>query len=176
MGLDQVVAPVAADAHGDRRQLAQILTTAIRWAAVVAAVVALAILAIPDVLLRWFGGSESAVRVLLVLVAGRAVELILAPAASILAVIGDPKLSLFDAAAGIALSILGLLAAAVFRLGPVGIAAASSAGVMLSSLVAVVWLVRIEGITPSWLSGVRIRHPAGFPAVEPHKLASRRAA
>jgi hypothetical protein len=154
VGFDQVVAPVATESRDDRGHLVEVLTTAIRWSAVVAAVIAFAIVVTPEALLRWFGGSEDAVLVLLVLVAGRAIEMILAPAASMLAVVGEPRLSLLDTAVSVGVSLLGQLTAACLGLGPVAIAAASSAGVIASSVLAVYWLARLEAIAPSWFSTI----------------------
>jgi len=150
-GFDQIVAPLAADARNSRAQLARILTTAMRWSMMIAAPVAFVILVAPDSLLQWFGGDDGGALVLLVLAAGRAVEMTFAPAASMLAIIGEPWLSLLNAAAGLSLALLGQLAVGILGFGAIGIAIASSLGVIASSLLAVYGLTREEGIAPAWL-------------------------
>ena len=150
-GIDQIVGPLAADAQHNRRELRRILVTMTRWSMMIAAPIALVIALSPERLLRWFGGSEAAVLVLLVLAAGRAVEMVLAPSASMLAIIGAPRLSLLDAAAGVAIGVVGQLVAGIFGLGLVAVAIASAAGVVASSMLARHWLVR-AGTQPglSW--------------------------
>lgn len=140
VGFDQIVAPLAAEARGNRAQQRHILATATRWSMVIAAPIAFVLLASPGALLRWFGGSDGASLVLLVLATGRAVEMMLAPVASTLAIIGEPKLSLFDAAAGISVTLLGQLAAGLLGFGPVAIAIASATGMLVSSFLAVFWV------------------------------------
>jgi len=142
-GFDQIVAPLAADARDNRRELQRILTTTTRWSMMIAVPLAFVIVVSPEQLLRWFGGSDGAAHVLLVLAAGRAVEMILAPSASMLAIVGDPRLSLLDAAAGVAIGVLGPLAAGIFGLGSFAIAIASAAGVIVSSMLARHWLIRV---------------------------------
>jgi O-antigen/teichoic acid export membrane protein len=140
VGFDQIVAPLAEEARGNRVELRRILTTATRWSLMIAAPIGLVILASPELLLRWFGGADSAALVLVVLATGRAIEMILSPAASMLAVVGEPQLSLLDAAAGVGIAIIGELAAGFLGLGPVAIAVASATGAITSSLLAVYWL------------------------------------
>jgi O-antigen/teichoic acid export membrane protein len=155
IGFDQIVAPLSAEARGNRAELERILTTATRWSLMIAAPIGFVILASPEALLRWCGGSESATLVLLVLATGRAVEMILAPVASMLAIVGAPKLSLLDAAAGVAVAVIGQLVAAFLGLGVIAIAVASATGVIASSMLAVYWLVRLERL--------RVAIPAGHP-------------
>ena len=140
VGFDQIVAPLAADARGNRPELLRILAKTTRWSMMIAAPVAFVIVVSPEQLLRWFGGSESAALVLLVLAAGRAVEMMLAPSASMLTIIGAPKLSLFDASAGITIALIGELVAGVFGLGLTAVAVASASGVIASSVLARYWL------------------------------------
>jgi O-antigen/teichoic acid export membrane protein len=144
IGFDQIVAPLSADARGNRAELRRIFTTATRWSLMIAAPIGVVVLVSPEALLRWFGGSESAALVLLVLAAGRAVEMIFAPAASMLAIVGAPRLSLVDAATGVAIAGIGQLTAAVSGLGIVAIAVASATGMIASGLLALCWLVRLE--------------------------------
>jgi Na+-driven multidrug efflux pump len=152
IGFDQIVAPLAADARGSRVELRRILTTASRWSLTIAAPIGLMILTSPEALLRWFGGSDGSAFVLLVLAGGRAVEMVLAPSASVLAVIGDPKLSLLNALVGVAIATLGALAVGILGMGSVAIAAASTLGVIASSALAPYWLAR-AGIEPSGIRG-----------------------
>ncbi len=147
-GLDQIVAPLAAEARASRAELRRILTTATRWSAMIAAPVGFVILAAPEPLLRWFGGADAGALVLLVLAAGRAVEMILAPFTSMLAVVGAPKLSFIDAGLGVSLAILGQLAVGILGLGSIGIAIASATGVVVSSVLARYWLERLDPETP----------------------------
>ncbi len=144
--LDQVVAPLAAEARGNRAELLGLLATMMRWSSMLAVPVALLVFVGPEHLMRWFGGTGQAVPVLLVLASGRAFEMVAAPAASMLAIVGAPKLSLLDAAIGIAIALLGQIAAAATRLGPTAIAVASAAGMVVSSLAAVMWLSRRYGL------------------------------
>jgi O-antigen/teichoic acid export membrane protein len=144
--LDQVVAPLAAEARGNRVQLLRLLTTMMRWSSMLAIPVALLIFVGPEQLMRWFGGTGQAVPVLLVLASGRALEMMAAPAASMLAIVGAPKLSLLDATLGIAIALLGQIAVAATGLGPVAIAVASVAGMVVSSVAAVMWLSRRYGL------------------------------
>jgi O-antigen/teichoic acid export membrane protein len=144
-GFDQVVAPLAVEARRNRSELRRILTTATRWSWMIAVPVGFVILASPEGLLRWFGGSDGAVAVLVALSVGRAVEMILAPSASMLAMIGDPRLSLLDAGAGVAVATLGSIAAGFLGLGPSAIAVASAAGVVVSSVLARHWMTRLPG-------------------------------
>lgn len=146
--LDQVVAASAVEVRGNRAQLARLLTTAMRWSTTLAVPIGLAIALAPEQLLRWFGGSHQAVVVLLVLACGRAVEMIAAPAASMLAIVGAPKLSLLDAAAGVSIAVIGEVIAAVLGGRSVAIAAASAIGVIAASLLPLLWLSQLHGLAP----------------------------
>lgn len=139
IGFDQIVAPLAAEARADREEQRRILTTATRWSAMLAAPIAFAVLVAPDTLLRWCGGSSDGVIVLLVLAAGRAIEMVLAPFATMLAITGRPTLSLLDAGLGVAIATAGQVLVGIACLGPFATAIASSAGVVCSSLLAVYW-------------------------------------
>ena len=150
-GFDQVVVPIAVDARADRGQLARVLATATRWSLFLAAPIAFAILVAPDAWLEWFGGSSEATVVLLVLALGRAIELALGPASSMLAAVADPRLPLVDALAGVLVAIVGQVTLGLLGFGPNAIALASAAGTIVSSALAAYWLVSLAG-------------PAGFPA------------
>ena len=143
IGFDQIIMPLAADAHGNRTQLAHLLATAMRWSATIVGLIAFVILAFPARLLHWFGGSGGAVLVLLVLAVGRAVEAALAPASSMLTIIGEPKLPLLDAAAAVSIALLGQFVAGILGAGPVAIAVASAMGVIASSVLGVFWLANL---------------------------------
>lgn len=147
-GFDQVIAPVAAEHRDDHRKLAEILSLGVRWSTFVAVPIAILMLVFPRTLLAVFGGSSSAVPVLVVLVLGRVVDTVLGPAASILAMIGRPRLALLDAAAGMSIAILGQVAFGAS--GPVWIAVASSLGVVVASVLPVFWLGTLEHVTFKW--------------------------
>jgi hypothetical protein len=65
-----------------------------------------------------------------------------------LAIVGEPKLSLLDASVGVALAILGEVAAGLLGFGSIGIAAASAASVIVSSVLALYWLGRPSAERP----------------------------
>jgi hypothetical protein len=136
IGVDQIVAPLAVDSRRNRIQLGRLISIASRWTCAIAVVLAFLVLAAPDHLLSLFGGSERAVLVLFVLVLGRAVELAFSPAASMLAMIGEPKLSLLAAATGLAFAASGQIAATILGLTPVAIAVSSAGGVAIAGALA----------------------------------------
>jgi len=138
--VDLVVAPIAAHARCDRWRIVRILTTATRWSAIVGVPLVLAILIAPHTLLERFGGADGSTVVLCALAAGRAIELMLAPASSILAVIGEPSLLLLSAGVGMALALAGQMVVAIAGLGPWAVAFASAIGMLMSSLLAGYWL------------------------------------
>ena len=141
-GFDQVVAPFAAEARRDRASLARTLATATRWSLAVALVVGLAVVTAPGQWLVWFGGADTAAPILLVMLLGRAVELVTTPAASMLAMVGDPRLPLLSAAAGLSIAILGQIVSVAAHLDSAHIALASSLGVIVSSMLAWHWVQR----------------------------------
>jgi hypothetical protein len=141
IAVDQVVAPLAVDARRNRIQLRRLVSIGSRWTSAIAVVLAFLVLAAPNQLLNLFGGSERAVLVLFVLVLGRAVELALSPAASTLAMVGDPKLSLLAAATGLAFATSGQIIATIVGMTPVAIAVSSACGVTIAGALAAYLLV-----------------------------------
>jgi O-antigen/teichoic acid export membrane protein len=165
-GYDQVIAPIAAELRGRPGDLRHVLTEGIRWNAVIALPMALALVVFPAPLLELFGGSGDAAPLLVVLVIGRTVETVLGPATSVISVVGPPRLALWAAAIGVAITLGGQLAFA--SLGPAGIAAASSLGAIATAVLAVRWLARFERISPRWSELVTAQAIAD-PAVDPDR-------
>jgi hypothetical protein len=149
IGFDQIVVAVAAESRGHRDHLVQVVTTAMRWSLYVGVPIAIVMLLAPGRLLEMFGGADAAARILMILMIGRAVEMILGPAASVFAVIGRPELSLLDAAAGISVAMCLDITGCILGFGSLAIAVASSTGVIVSSVLPLYWL-KLENIAPQW--------------------------
>ena len=88
--------------------------------------------------------------ILVILMVGRAIEMLLGPTASVLAVIGRPQHSLLNAVAGVSLAVLLDVAIGALGLGPVAVAIASAGSVIVSSILALYGLAKFEGIAPRW--------------------------
>jgi len=149
-GFDQVLAPVAAELHvGARRaELANAASSAARWSAVIATPLALVFAVYGDAVLRIFGvSSTAAATALAILAIGRLVDAATGPTAILLAMVGRPRLVLINSLAGLVVAICG---AALLgpRLGSIGVAAATSAGLVTVNLLALVWLDRLEELRP----------------------------
>lgn len=149
-GFDQVLAPVAAELHvtAQRRELVAAARMAARWGAVIAAPLALAMMIFPEAVLSLFGVADGAVAVALGFLAfGRLLDAATGPTSVLLAMVGRPRLVLFDAV--VALAVAAAVAAALGPwLGPVGVAIAASAGLVVANLLALYWLDRFERLRP----------------------------
>ncbi|HEY0192091.1 MAG TPA: oligosaccharide flippase family protein [Kofleriaceae bacterium] len=147
-GYDQVIAPIAAEARGRRKDLIFVLTEGLRWNAVFAMPMTAAMLVFPEQFLQLLGAAGAAAPILVFLVIGRTVETVLGPATSVITVVGRPRLALWAAAVGIAGTLAGQLGLA--ELGATGVAIASAGGAIASSVLATYWLARRERIAPYW--------------------------
>ncbi|HEX4419047.1 MAG TPA: polysaccharide biosynthesis C-terminal domain-containing protein [Kofleriaceae bacterium] len=147
-GYDQVIAPIAAELRGRRTDLVYLLTEGIRWNALFALPMALALVVFPVPFLHLLGAPGDAAVVLVVLVIGRTVETVLGPATSVITVVGHPQLALRAALIGVVLTVGGQLALSAF--GPEGIAVASSGGAIVAAVLATRWLARRERLSPRW--------------------------
>ena len=149
-GFDQVLAPVAAELHvaARRDQLAIAARMSARWGLVLAAPLALVFVAFPEPVLALFGVASPVVATALALLAlGRLIDVATGPTSILLAMVGRPRLVLVDAVVGLAVALAGAAALGP-RVGAVGVAAATSAGLIVVNLLALVWLDRLEDLRP----------------------------
>jgi O-antigen/teichoic acid export membrane protein len=149
-GFDQVLAPIAAELHVQRRrdELATTARMSALWGVMIAAPIALTFLVFPEPVLALFGVVDAEVAIALgVLAVGRLVDVATGPTSVLLAMVGRPRLVLLDAIAGLAVA-----AIAAFTLGPqlglAGVALATSAGLVITNLLALYWLDRLEHLRP----------------------------
>jgi O-antigen/teichoic acid export membrane protein len=149
-GFDQVLAPVAAELHAAHRrdELAAAATMSARWGLVLAAPLALVFFVFPELVLSLFGAHDGAVAVALALLAvGRLVDTATGPTSIVLAMVGRPRLVLLDAAAGVVVAAAGAALLGPW-LGPAGVAAAASLGLVAVNALALTWLARLERLHP----------------------------
>jgi O-antigen/teichoic acid export membrane protein len=149
-GFDQVLAPVAAELHAGSHhaELAASAAAAARWGLVVAAPLALVFAVFPDAVLGVLGvTSAPAAAALAVLSIGRLVDVATGPTSVLLGMVGWPRLVLLDVVVGLVVAVAGqALLGPVFGL--IGIAAATTAGVVVVNLLALYWLHSLENLRP----------------------------
>jgi O-antigen/teichoic acid export membrane protein len=149
-GFDQVVAPLAAElavAHRDE-ELRRAAVLASRWSAALAIPLALLMMIFAPWTLALFGVHAPAVTVaFLVLVAGRLVDAATGPTAVVLAMVGRPRLVLANAVVGIAAAIVGHIVLTP-RLGALGAALSTTAGLVAINGSCVWLLARVAGLRP----------------------------
>jgi O-antigen/teichoic acid export membrane protein len=161
-GFDQVLAPVAAELHasGKHGELAQAAQLSARWGSTIATPIALVLLVFPRTVLSLFDVHDAGIAAALgILAVGRFVDIATGPTSVLLAMIGRPRLVLFDAVVGLAVALLaaGPLAE---RMGVAGIALATGAGLVLTNVMTLYWLDRIAHMRP--LDGIFAQQLATF--------------
>lgn len=138
----------AAQAHADRAMLSPLYLFATRVsAALVIPLAGLLVFGGTDILSLYRPEAEAALPILIILVAGRALEALVGPATPIVEMTGHRALPVINSIAGVALWVL-LAWLLVPRMGALGMAVAVAAGAIVISAAAVLELRITERLSP----------------------------